>query len=335
MLKHRVSTWVAAAFVLAIVAVSLVSLNKRTPVVHRPIPRLAGFVPSASFFCVRYNRNIVHSLYYYEASLVGYHNPIDDIDYMVPPSYHSPVCTPGDKRDHYTFFGIVPVDGSGNVQLWGTPNGGRFAFAHMYVTNTVSSIPLATSIPIVPLEIPSKCNRKPAQCNFAVGDSNTAKVVAAALLMMKTHVVPTARDYIGGTNVGLSGWPSSYQFSNGSCYDFYSCEIDAHLCLILDQLADNYFYYISYRAPIPKPKFPINTWNRHAVTHHYRHKIPAFFHHRLGTIPAHWWHKVKKRCQSVVSNQVYYKKYKFIKQQFEKCSLLYWPHGNKFKTTRR
>jgi hypothetical protein len=303
---------------LLVVILILVLPGTQNPPVRPSQPvSVASFVPPPSMFHLWKTRAIVHSFYGDETGLVAGQQVVDDLDYIQPQGTHQPVYLAGDSRNVYTDYGSIYIDGSGKAELWGTPGGGRFAFLHMYSQN-VAAARVGSELG-VDLINPPKCTKN---CNFGASDANTAAIVAA---LLKTRVKANpVHFYKGGTLVGYSGWPSSYQFSAGSCGDIYSCAIDAHLCLVLDQTADNYFAKVAYQGPKPKPKpFPLKLWNQYRVRHH-KHTIPAYHKKSLTTF-ARIWNGHHNTCKGVVSNQAWHKKDKYISERFQGCMVYYWP----------
>lgn len=128
--------WIVAVVIVTVLAVIVavyVPRSGQTP----PSPAPAGFatyIAPGQIFCLGDDtQNIVTSDASYESNLIGYSQsyPLADIDYLIGYGRSDHVCLPGTSADHYTFDGSVYVDGSGWVEEWTAPNGGRFAYLHL------------------------------------------------------------------------------------------------------------------------------------------------------------------------------------------------------------
>lgn len=310
------------------------------PFVHfpvRPVPRFAGYTPPGQIFCLGYAvNNIVQSDASYENRLLGGSTryPLVDTDYMLvpPPSASKRICLPGTSGDPYIFDGISRVIGSGYVSEWTTPNGGRFAFLHVrFPSIMMSHVPSfgprpATGAPrsSVPPQVPR---------------------IDQTYLYVPHHLqtlVPQARIAHGGDYIGWSGWPSSYQFSFGSCYDDASCRYDAHLCVVYDALAADWFYrvvsHLDFRPhpkPRPKPKhraFHMKKWRQACVRRHIKHCLSPYWHKRLSWA-ASIWQQYQKRCGGVLGAHYYQPRHgaAYTKTSFSRCAIYTWARYRKSK----
>jgi hypothetical protein len=141
----------------------------------------------------------------------------------------------------------------------------------------------------------------------------------------------------GGQLVGLSGWPSSLQYSNGSCWDTVSCRSDAHLCLILSNGARNWFFWIAAgrdvapkRVHHPRP-FPVHRWNSYAVRHHHAVQ-PYRSRGRLTHLAWSWFHDkgLAQKAGVPKRHEQWDARNRVMKAPFTKGTFYHWPtkHGD-------
>jgi hypothetical protein len=278
-------------------------------------------------------RAVVNSAYLYEINLLDGHVPAADIDYMNSYAVHCVVSLPGFNTDFYTYTGSVYVEGSGWVEKWIAPNGGHFAFLHI-------------AVPFVPTAGMPRFYPPPAPTGHGgdtsanpQGDEATAAIVGSVSTVPTTLTV--AR-YPGGAVVGQSGWPSSYTFSNGSCWDYLSCASDAHLCFLTSARAASFFYSIlngAHKKPVPKQKpFAYGAWNEYRVSHHLRVIKPYDKHHHL-TWPASQWLKFgAHKAGPIVSAPSWHPRPRgngYMAVRFLHYRYFWWPHHGHWRKWER
>jgi hypothetical protein len=266
--------------------------------------------------------SVIESSTYGEAGLTGGFQPIRDTDVMVPQWTHQRMYLPGGKQDTYHYRGCYYIAGSGFAALWLTPTDAYFAILHM------TKCPFASVSASPPIRYTGPV---PKSQDDATGP-------AFAWMMHHAPQAGALRTVRGGSYVGLTGWPSSYQYSNGSCYSAASCGIDAHQCQILTMGASNWFLWLAagHDRPKPKPVFKLKAWNHYTSTHH-KHVVPAY--HKGGLRPEsrYWWHHTKALGYVMHEERWTQPKHKpgYESMPFTKRDLRYYPKSHKFIVVKR
>jgi hypothetical protein len=267
---------------------------------------------------------VIESGYADEDGLVGGNAAAADQDAMVGYGVHDRVYLPGGRQDRYVWYGCISIYGSGIAALFASPTGGRFALLHLISCplEGVSAGPMFHYTGPVPAGV----------------DDATGLAVQAALASGAARAVGpiTVR---GGTFVGLSGWPYSYEFSNNSCNDLVSCQADAHLCVVSDVVAQNWLLWLAEGHDLPRPKppaFPAKRWNAFTTAHH-RHAIPYRSHGKLRP-EAHYWQHGHQWLGGVKHEETWHKPKRgrgYELMPFQRGRLLYWPSNHAFKAVKR
>lgn len=274
-------------------------------------------------------RSIVHSAYLYESSMLG-SNAVDDIDCLLPAQAQELVTLPGYSTDSYILRFVENIGGSGRASCWIIAAvGGHVCFLHLRQSNVGYTAPLTVPgvLPVVPLYTPAR---------RLSGDEVTA-IIAMAEMPDLPPLPPSATRYHGGFAIGHSGWPSSYTFSNGSCGDDYTCSLyDAHLCVVLDQIAANWFLSIlNGKHKKPPPAFHQKTWDAYLAPRH--RKLISAYHKGKLVRAAQAWRRHQSSYRGVVSKHYYgrtatrhepYTLWRF------RCGRIYvWAHAIKLQKT--
>jgi hypothetical protein len=218
--------------------------------------------PSGCIYGLQNVQAVVHSAFAYEAGLLDYEPPTDDQDYLLGYSVQQKVRLPGGRWNVYRYLGAIYVAGSGWVLRFLTPaSQGSHHFAFLHIAAVYVGGPAVKAPPLPPQASKKKLS----------GDERTALAAIAAIPKLPGAVGIPVR---GGTVVGLSGWPLSPAYGNGS-----SGAINAHLCVLLSAGALNWFWRVAGGYD-HKPKPPVN-WKKFG-------KHPHKIHGRL-TWPARVW----------------------------------------------
>lgn len=314
--------------VVALLLALLISSQRLTQV--QTVPTLPGAVQCGSvtyacagqtLFGLQSVTGVVESAYAYEANLLDGSPPVDDIDYLLPYGAQEAVSLPGGRADLYPYAGSVYVQGSGYVFKFHTPGGGHVALAHL---GQVQGGVTATLPPGAPSANQSQKHGK-TQDDTALAVGNTST--------LPTN--PTATLYAGGDYVGRSRWPDWAMYGNGN-----AGAGNAHLCLIVDQAAYNWFtrvlygqdyHYVKPRPrPTPRPAaFPAKRWNAYTSAHH-RKPIPYRSHGRLTYAAVQWQKHGSKRAGSITRTESWHPAGRrgvdgYESDQFRYQQLYFWP----------
>jgi hypothetical protein len=242
-------------------------------------------------------RSIVHSAYLYESPMLG-SSAVDDIDCLLPAQAQETVTLPGYSTDGYVLRFVETIGGSGIASCWIIAAvGGHVCFLHLRRSNVGYTAPLSVpgGLASVPLYTPAR---------QLSGDEVTA-IIAMAEMPQLPPLPLSATRYHGGFVIGHSGWPSSYTFSNGSCGDDYTCSLyDAHLCVVLDQIAANWFLSIlDGRHKRPPPAFHQKVWDAYLAPRH--KKLISAYHKGKLVRAAQAWRKHQSSYRGVASKHYY------------------------------
>jgi hypothetical protein len=314
------------AILLVVFAVASFGLYERQQTAPAPktiYSQVATTSGGERLFGLQYVSGPIHSAYLYEAGLLGT-TPVDDVDYQVPYGAQELVTLPGFKTDTYVHRYTSFIPGSGTISCWFVvANGGHFCFLHLSISN-LGATRNRIKPPLFPVAPLKTATRK------LSGDELTA---LAAMAQQPASTLPTASVFHGGFVVGRSGWPTNPIYGNGT-----AGPSNAHLCLLLDQAAANWFLAIlDGRHKPPKPKtFPLKFWQGYTIEHH-KHSVAAYHKHKLTRIARKWWTHYRK-YRGAVSKRYYgvtrTRKEAFYAWRFRCAKAWVWSKSIKFQKAR-
>lgn len=242
--------------------------------------------PSGCIYGLTNVQTVVHSAFAYEAGLLDYEPPIDDIDYLLGYGVQQKVRLPGGHWRTYRYLGAIYVAGSGWVLRFLTPSSqGSHHFAFLHIAAVYVGGPAVKAPPLPPQDGKRKLS----------GDERTALAAIAAIPKLPVQGGTFGRNgstlgipVRGGTVVGLSGWPSDPAYGNGS-----SGAINAHLCSLVSAGALNWFWKVAGGYD-HKPKPPVHwqKFGKHPHKSHGRLTWPArvwLHHQKLGAYTGSTW----------------------------------------------
>lgn len=260
-------------------------------------------VPPGRIFGLTNVRYVVQSPYAYEANLLDGAIPVADDDYMLFYAASELVTLP--PGHGYQYRGALSIEGSGIVSKWVTPNGGHFAFLHLRSSWSA--------------EAPTVINDPKRPGN---GDATALIVAAHQQAATVASVRAAGVTANGGQSVGWSGWPSWSEFANGGTPG----EADAHLCVVLDARALQWFLH-------PPRAFPRRIWDSVRVARH-EATISPYVNHRLSWVASVWVHHVRQ-CGGIVRHEQWYRRGGFMKTTFARCVFYQWPRYHATKVVKR
>lgn len=279
-------------------------------------PLTSSYVPPGSIFGQTDPNGICNCPYLYENSLLP--GIVADTDYQHRYGEQQTVRLPGNQYDHYNYLGVVYVEGSGYVEEWLAPNGGRFDFLHL---NAV--YPRVVGVPKITGPGPE----------YGLGNVDLTYLAIQNVVPMPPEHPPgppttMSSQYYGGLAVGLSGWPTWPQYGQG-----VAGPANAHLCLLMDARAANWFYrVVTHRDNhAPKPKaFNIKLWEKYRRGHRLS-LISPYYRHRLNWAASIWVHH--QSLGGVKDRGHYYGHY--TKTNFRFGAIFTWPKTHSFKVVKR
>jgi hypothetical protein len=263
--KRAVYIALCAVVILIVVFIALLLANRPASQTERVVGTAPPFasrcwtasgIPPGCVYGLSNVRYLILSAFAYEGNLIGGEFPVGDWDYMLGWGIQQRVKLPGGSWNRYHYYGAVWVQGSGCVLEFAAPNGGRFALLHM----AQRSYGCAATAHRVTSE------RRP---TYPVGLSGDERTALAASKVLRVGA-PAVSSLAGGHWVGYSRWPDWGLYGNGSC-----CQLDAHLCVVLDGKARSWFERVGEGRDRPPWHFNWTRWKGWTVPHHEK-TIPAF-----------------------------------------------------------